>query len=232
MFDTTLAVLYAYIGCTLLVAGWLGLHMAFRLDRFDWRFGDVWLGFWLYLLFWPLLLLKPTSVLRPPFRSGPGEIDLAARQRELDGLRRNPPPCGSEIQFVQSGRAGSVLFFPTQVVAETLAANEPEGSRSYGVVESDIVRWVNRRDQSIKGVTEVPAAWWQFASIAADLVRRGHGVARCGACGRQALAGVSMTHRSHAVADQVIEQWACDCNNVLLQVDGARIHRKCPSATV
>lgn len=200
--------------------------MAFRLDRFDWRFGDVWLGFWLHLLFWPLLLLKPTSLLRSPFRSGPGKADLAARERELDGLRLNPPPCGSEIRFEQSGRTGSVLFFPTQVVAGALADNGAEGSRNYGVVESDIVRWVNQRDQSIKVATPVPAAWWQFAGIAAGLVKRGLGVAHCGACGCQAPSGVLMTHRSQAVADQVIEQWVCACDNVLLQIDGLRIHQK------
>lgn len=203
--------------------------MAFRLDRFDWRFGDVWLGFWLYLLFWPLLLLKPTNLLRSPFRSGPGKVDSAARERELDGLRRNPPPCGSEIRFEQSGRAGSVLSFSTEVVAEALADNGPEGSCNYGVVESDIVRWVNQRDQSIKVETQVPSAWWQFAGIAADLIRSGHGVAHCGVCGRRASSRVALTHRSYAVADQVIEEWACECNNVLLQIDGVRVHRKRPN---
>lgn len=77
-----------YLTLTALIALRLGWHMATRLDRFDWQYGEPWLHFGLTLALWPVLLLRPKALRRtlihPEFttRDQLG-ISLAARARAL-----------------------------------------------------------------------------------------------------------------------------------------------------
>lgn len=220
-----MTLLYLYMGVTTALALRLGWHMAFRLDRYDWRFGDVWMSFWLTLVLWPLLLLKPTPFLKilitPPFGGSVGGVNLAARERELDHLRHHPPPCGTYIRFHTrhgEGIPASELTFPAAMVEMTLAP------LATGRCAQDIENWVKRRDASQGATCDVPAAWGDpFQNVAAALIEEGHGVAQCGSCGRRTPCG-ELAKETFSVIGHSFHFWPCACGYTLLQVDGTRIH--------
>lgn len=213
-----------YLAGALAVAVRFAWHMAYRLDHFDWRYGDVWPNFWFSVLLWPLLLKKPQLLIFPSFRSAPGGIDLAQRERELDCLRKNPPPCGNLVRFAQKQQhdADCGFVFQAEIVEHALSGPLANQSGAYGEVEEDILHWVNRRDVGGKGVTDVPAAWWQFQYLAANLIEQGHGVAHCGACGRSSPAGM-IAKNSMRGAGHTFHQWNCPCGSPLLFVDGGHV---------
>lgn len=71
MSDTGAVFLYGYLAITAMIAARAAWDMAFRLDAFDWRYGDIWLSFTMLVILWPLILLKPRALmrtLRSPFR--------------------------------------------------------------------------------------------------------------------------------------------------------------------
>ena len=224
-----MALLYLYMGVTMVQALRLGWHMAYRLDRYDWRFGEVWMSFWLTVVLWPLLLLKPRAFLKilitPPFGGpiggGIGGVNLAARERELDHLRRNPPPWGTYVRFHTrhgEGMPASALTFPTAMVEKALAPL-CTGSRAL-----DILNWVKRRDVCQDATSDVPAAWGdQFQCLAADLIEQGHGVAQCGSCGRRTPSS-ELAKETFSVIGHSFHFWRCACGNLLLQVPGIHVH--------
>ena len=219
-----LIALYIYLAATLLVAVRLSWHMAFRLDQFDWHYGDVWTNFWFSVLLWPVLLTKPRLLISPNFRSAPGGVDLAERARELDRLRKNPPPCGNQVRFMQKQQqgGGGAFVFQAEIVEHALSDPFAEHPRAYRDGDADILGWVRRRDAEDDVVTDVPAPWWQFQYLAADLIEQGHGVAYCGACDRRLPANTIMK-KSARGAGHTFHQWSCPCGSPLLFVDGGHV---------
>lgn len=84
MSDTGAVLLYAYLAITAMIAARAAWDMAFRLDAFDWRYGDIWLSFTMLVILWPLILLKPRALmrtLRSPFSvTGGASPNLAERE--------------------------------------------------------------------------------------------------------------------------------------------------------
>lgn len=212
---------YIYCGCTLLVATRLGWHMVFRLDRFDWRYGDVWPNFWITLLLWPLALIKPQILLSPNFSYS---SDLPGRYRELERLRTDIPSCGEKIRFITSPVAGpvSAFTFERKVVEHYLTAHLNDQSPVGFDQRHEILRWVSQPNSTMEAVTDVPEAWWKFMYLAADLARLGHGVARCGRCGQETLAG-NLVVTPIRICGHGFDRWDCICGGELLTVDVFRI---------
>ena len=171
--------LWIYLGWTALVALRLGWHMRYRLDWFDWQYGDVWPSFWMSLLMWPLLMLKPGTFidfLRDPKLSGTvAGIDLAARERELHRLHVSLPPCGELIRYQRrrEDRTEAWIVLFAETVEHSLLDPRP------GTQQHDILRWVRQRDPANDDVTDVPEAWWEYSEKAAELLEDGKGLAHC-----------------------------------------------------
>lgn len=134
--------LFAYFATTLLIAVHLSWHMAFGRDEFDWRYSDVSLSSWLYVALWPLLLLKPRSFIRLQVFDKGGAMDIAARERELDGLRKNPPSCSARICYRQVLSGCGVFQFSSAAVAEILGC----GNRPLAGHIRDVLRWVAHQE--------------------------------------------------------------------------------------
>ncbi|WP_282810857.1 hypothetical protein [Thauera humireducens] len=216
-------ILYAYLAITAVIAARAAWDMVFRLDDFDWRFGDIWWAFFFMLLLWPLLLLKPLSLmklLRSPFTPiDSSSPNLAARERELYQLGKNPPPCGKTVRFHShegaQEDAGALLTFPAEAVEEALVAT------TGGVCDPDILLWINRRQPDLE-VTDVPKPWWRFRYIAANLIEKGYGVVQCKACG-QRTPGSALRKETISVIGHGIARWGCNCGAVLLSIDTVHI---------
>ena len=101
---------YLYMAGSFLVACRLGWYMAFRLDRFDWRYARraVWRSFAIWLLFWPLLVLRWREVVLEPRVALDADRYAAQEARFWDC----PPPCGAYVRFQQAAslRQASACF--------------------------------------------------------------------------------------------------------------------------
>lgn len=227
MSDTGAVFLYAYLAITAMIAARAAWDMAFRLDAFDWRYGDIWLSFTMLVILWPLILLKPRALmrtLRSPFSLTDGAgPNLAARERELYLLGLNPPPCGQTVRFRchdSGGGGGALLEFSAEEVEQVLT--EP----SSGVCNPDVLLWVNRRRQDLP-LTDVPRPWWQFQYIAAKLIDQGHGVSDCNACG-QRLPATALEKKTTSIIGHGFSRWYCRCGAVALTVDTGHVHLSRP----
>lgn len=221
-----LMVLYTYGGCTLLVVLRLGWHMAFRLDSYDWRYGEVWPNFWLTLLLWPLALIKPHILISPKLTSANEFVDLPARYRELDHLRSHLPPCGNKVRVAQPQPDGSTssFIFERDAVAQALATDSPKCADEPSCQRHDILRWVSQPDRLADTVTDVPAAWWEFMSLAAALLHQGYGVACCGRCGKETPAA-ELVPEPLRLVHYSFHRWCCACGNELLKVETVHVYR-------
>lgn len=227
MSDIGAALLYAYVAITAMIAARAAWDMAFRLDAFDWHYGEIWPSFTMLVILWPLFLLKPRALvkmLRSPFsvidRASP---DLATRERELYLLSQNPPPCGQTVRFHHDdsiGGGGAFLEFSAEEVEQVLT------DTSSGVCNPDVLLWVNRRRQDLP-LTDVPRPWWRFQYIAAELIDKGHGVSDCIACGHRSPA-TELHKETISIIGHGFASWRCSCGAVALTVDTIQVHLGSP----
>ncbi len=176
-------ILISYFAGVVLTGGYLGWHMAFRLDRFDWHYskGDVWGAFVLSTLLWPLMLRN----LMAPTKLFEGNYGIAASRREEARLWNNPPPCGALILY-RPHRHDEEIFgeftFHSADLEDALVDKLHENPHLAKNDEGAILNWLRQRDDSITVPTVVPQAWWRFEFIADKVLRNGRGEVRCLKC--------------------------------------------------
>lgn len=215
-----------FLGGTL-VALRFGWHMAFRLDRYDWHYGDVWANFWLSVFLWPLLLTKPSTLIHPSFSSTVLGTDQAENARERDRLWATPPPCGAKI-FYQPGAscldsaAGEFVFRASDVelVLEKRLAESPSLANSD---EGAMLNCLRRRDDSLLTPTELPKVWSGVEQVAMALIQSEHTEVTCRFCDER-IACEQITRRNLKVVGWVFHQWICPREHSLLTVEIAHIY--------
>lgn len=215
----------AYVGGGMMMAIWLGWHMRFKLDPYDWRYNHIWRKFCLFILFWPFMLSRPKQVFSAPFRHDPNDYrgDSAEHARLLDRLSLNPPPCSATIRYAAPGDDSGVFFFRASdieaLINERIAADPTFKHRA----ERDLLNWLQQRDESLPP-TDVPGPWRSdFQYIAIDVLHLGNVQAICRHCGQQYPAE-QIEHAKFGAAGWVFEQWECPEKHKLLSANVTRLH--------
>lgn len=201
---------YLYMAGSFLVACRLGWYMAFRLDRFDWRYARraVWGSFAIWLLFWPLLVLRWREVVLEPRVALDADRYAAQEARFWDC----PPPCGAYVRFQQAASlrqasACGEFVFRSDDVADWLTQRrvvDPDR-----LPEGDIQRWINTRDGQIIEPTDVPSIASRFEFIVDEMVRMGFGEVRCRRCNAQ------IPHEALIYSDDDGNQMSWNFNRIL-----------------
>ena len=191
----------------MVIALFLGYHMMFRLDRFDWNYEKVgiWVVFFGTTLLWPLMFKKPQLLLTPrKLFQACDDTGIAERMREESRLRSNPPPCGTLISYHQrEGEMFGEFTFQTADVIKEITGKLLKNPHLAQDHEGAILNWLRRNDDSLKAPTPVPKTWYRFEFIAASLVRKGCGEVRCIKCNAQIpkeimmLYQIAIKHRQH-----------------------------------
>lgn len=223
-------ILIGYIAGAVLTGVRLGWHMAFRIDRFDWRFSraNIWTSLVLSTLLWPLLLMTPRDLIDPQklLKGGVGFVDFAARAREEERLHLSPPPCGAAILYRQDRGGYEETFgefaFRSVDVEEALAGKLRDHPHLAADHEGSILNWLRQRDESIATPTPIPAAWSRFQYVADDLLRNGRGEVRCLACDKPIPKSELLQKDDQGRPGWNFNRLVCPYNHRLLVVE--RIH--------
>lgn len=180
-------ILYIYATGALLVAVRLAWHMTFRLDGYDWYYNkeQIWVSFGLTAVLWPLTLIRP-RILIDPRNLFEDSFGIAARMRERDQLRENPPPCGSLIRYRQehgpyTETYGEFLFQAPQV-EQALRQHLSGAPNLFNDDDGVILNWTCGRDEALIEPPDVPSAWARIEFVANDLIRAGKADVKCLKC--------------------------------------------------
>jgi hypothetical protein len=221
-------VIAIYLLAVALVALRLGWHMAFRLDRFDWQYArrDVWFILIVASLLWPLLLLRPKVLLNPDYLFQVS-FSEAAMGREEARFWSNPPPCGKSILFrpisvMLSGGEGEFTFQSADVEKVILDKLREHPHLAKNHVGS-VLKWLQQRDDSIYSPTVIPDQWWEFHSIADDLLRSGHGEIRCLSCNQHVPNTLLRQNDLSGQPGWNFNQLSCPRGHTLLRVETMHI---------
>jgi hypothetical protein len=228
--------LYIYLAGAVLVALRIGWHVRYQMDKYDRRYSDVQFTLWSCSLFWPILLLfSPRSfVSRPTFTTSIWEEGRAEKDRALDYLEQNPPPCAALIRYApkvdDSGKCHSEFIFDAAEVEAVMSTRLAELPAEQHGRYSAILNWVRKHDASIHEPTDVPVLWhWLFRTVAVGMMKRGLGQVKCGECGQiipQDMI-ISETDRTDiGVAGWVYQWWVCPEKHKLLTKDAMHFYVK------
>jgi len=177
--------IYIYGGA--FVAVRIGWHLAFRLDRFDWRYGkvEIWFKFIMSVILWPLLLIWPRLLLQPSLILK-DQYNQAERTREEERLKHFPPPCGKLITFrpisIYSVESFGEFTFQAEDIIKILIPHLKAHPNLINGHDGAILNWLSKRDDAIDLPTPVPEAWSRFEYLADKLIRQGIGEVRCITC--------------------------------------------------
>lgn len=222
---------YIYLAGMLLVACRLGWYAYSKLDLYDWRFhkDQIWLTLTLVPIFWPLLFFKfrlfyETALLFTD------SYDLAARHRNLDRLRVNPPNCGEMICYRQLHARYEETFgefhFPAAAVERVLRKRLHENPHLLRTSEEGaILQWVSGRANIPDVNTGVPSEWREFRFIADILIRAGEGTARCMECNEPVAAGSLIPRDEANPQGWSFNRLHCSRDHALLVVETMHISR-------
>ena len=224
--------MYAYLTGVLVVALRLIWHMVFKLDRYDWHYNKsyIWMIFILDVLLWPILLIKKSENLIDPSESFKQEImgvviDKPGQMRELDRLRKNPPPCGPIIRYRQGDSGYEEVYgeflFSAEVVEARLIKRQQKVPARADDVEEAVLNWLCQRDNTLTDPTDVPDAWWKFQYVADDLLRKDSAVVgcRCLKCGNEVSFNELARKDDRGRLGWNFNRLACPENHNLLSVE-------------
>ncbi|MFN4290280.1 MAG: hypothetical protein ACK4E7_05290 [Permianibacter sp.] len=199
--------LHIYACCVVAIALRLGLHVTRKLDAHDWHFAKLeilcpLLGL---PLLWPAWVFFPKHCLRVlknpalAFEQGPAAagngFHAAYRQRILQRLEANPPPCGKWVAFHCPANDGDgyscTITMPADVLEAALwrmleerhhhpdaasqlhdenwpllaAAVTARDADAIAGSKGAILRWLNTRDTADETFTAIPEPWASFDDI-------------------------------------------------------------------
>jgi hypothetical protein len=168
--------------------------MLWRLDKFDWQYrsGDICLGFCLSLLLWPVFLaLKPKMILKGDAVRGQAGVttldvsgSMANRMRSFHKIVMNPPECGATVLYkypdtLIEGLQHIDLFFRSADIASHFKGkNLP---LFWQQEKRALVAFLNARDEASDKITEIPGDI-DFNTMAFDLLDNNFGEANCPIC--------------------------------------------------
>ena len=110
-------------------------------------------------------------------------------------LWENPPLCGSVVRYAQKcghDDAHGEFLFKTADVEQALRDSLQENPHLTNSDDGAMLRWVQRRDDSLTKPSDVPSIWSRFKYVANDLVRAGKAEIHCRQC--------NATIESHQIA--------------------------------
>ncbi len=102
---------------------------------------------------------------------------LADAQKERNRLWESPPLCGSVVRYAQKcghDDAHGEFLFKTADVEQALRDSLQENPHLTNSDDGAMLRWVQRRDDSLTKPSDVPSIWSRFKYVANDLVRAGN----------------------------------------------------------
>lgn len=158
-------VLALYAAGALAVAARLAWHMAFRLDKYDWRASKamIWTAFFVSPIAWPYFLFKPKILVNPSsLFEEPGAIQPASEVRALEKQKADFPPCARNLIY----RPRNVYDIETHGEFQFLSLNVQRAfeaefkSKPIDQNAANFYKWLTQRNDGNTTPSEIPS-WWQ-----------------------------------------------------------------------
>lgn len=153
------------------------------------------------------------------------------RRDDARDLRENPMPrCSARVrfdsQFQVREKSLGVFVFESRCVEECVENRIRESPYLANQFEGRTLTWVKDRDDTVAEPVSLLLRHAEFASIADDLLRAGHGEAHCTCCAQDYLASVLIANHDGVGPGWRFNRWQCPAGHLLLAAEWAHFMMK------